>query len=80
MGSKYIITKYSGCIISEDECPLDTVHASGSCGGDSATACGIPFVDEAEEYEETSKAVTCSACIFELEHREKYVKRNGKWY
>ena len=80
MGTKYIIKKYSGCTIDEDECEEGEVHASGFACGDHGTACGIPFVDEVLKYEETKKAVTCTCCINELETREKYVKRNGKWY
>lgn len=80
MGSKIIITEYTGCSYDIDEIDINAVHAISAVGGDESTYCGIPLCDEAAEYKDTNKPVTCGHCINQLESTPRYSKRKGKWY
>jgi len=78
MGNRVIITKASGEY--EIDAVGDCVHGTETQCGDAATVCGIYFVDGVEEYKNTNKPISCTACVNALENRGVFSKRNNNWY
>ena len=78
MGRRVQILEFTGC--TENEGDVTIVHAIGEAGGDTATLCGYPFVDEVKRFKETRKPVSCGPCKNQLECAGKYEKRHGVWF
>ena len=78
MGRKIRIIEFTGC--TENDGDTKAVHAMGDAGGDDATLCGYPLVDEVKKFEVVKGCVTCTLCISQLEHTAKYERRHGNWY
>lgn len=78
MGDRIRILKFTGCTENDGDTKL--IHGIGEAGGDMATLCGYPFVDEVEKWKHSKMALTCHLCIGVIEHAVKYENRNGKWF